>query len=213
MAVPNAFRNGALAVGGRLVTILGRARADWENFMRRMVFVSLAVAIALTGCGGGADADGDGEISQEEVAAEAAGAIAPRPGQYETKVKLLEVNMPQAPGVDAGQMQAMMESSMNSTTTQCVTAEDAQNATKQMLEGGESENCTYSKFDVAGGNIEAEMTCTGPNGASSTMQLTGQMGREQSSLQMSLDQGMPGMPGGNAHFKMQVDSRRIGDCT
>ncbi len=181
--------------------------------MRRTIWMPLVAAMALAGCGSGADADGDGEITNEEVAAEAAGGVTPRPGQYETKVKLLDVDLPEAPGVDAAQMQAMMEQAMSSTTTQCVTAEDAQNATKQMLEGTKSENCSYSKFDVAGGNIDAEMTCSDPNGGTSKMQLAGTMGREQSSMTMTLEQAVPGMPaGGKSSFKMQVDSRRIGDC-
>jgi hypothetical protein len=182
--------------------------------MRTIMLAPLVAVVVLAGCGGGADADGDGKITGEEAAAEAKGAVTPRPGQYETKVQLLEIEVPDIPGADSARLKEMMKSQMSSTTTHCVTAQDAQNATRQMLQTPDRENCTYSKFEVSGGNVEAEMSCTNPDGSTSGMQLSGQMGREQSKMQMTLDQAMPGVSGGGkSHFKMQVDSRRIGDCT
>ncbi len=182
--------------------------------MHKVTFVALVAAIVLAGCGSGdADADGDGKISTREVAAEAAGAVTPRPGQYESKVQLLEMEMPEMAGVDIAQMKKMMQKSMSTTTQHCVTAEDAQNAAKQMIQTPENENCSYSKFDVSGGNVAAEMACKNPDGSTSNMQLTGQIGREQTHMVMELDQALPGVPGGGkSHFKMQVDSRRIGEC-
>jgi hypothetical protein len=187
--------------------------------MRRITFVSLVATMALAGstagCGkGGADADGDGKISTREAAAEVSGAVAPRPGQYESKMQLLEIEMPEVAGVDGEQMKKTLQSAMNSTTRHCVTAEDAQNAAKQMIQTPENDNCSYSKFDISGGNVEAVMACKNPDGSTSNMQLSGQMGREQSHMVMALDQAVPGLPGGGkSHFKMQVDSRRIGECT
>jgi hypothetical protein len=183
--------------------------------MRRITFVPLAAALALAGCGsGGADADGDGKISVKEAATEAAGAVAPRPGQYESKVQLLEIEMPEVAGVDTEQMKKTLQSAMSSTTRHCITAEDARDAAKQMIQTPESDNCSYSKFDVSGGDIEAVMACKNPDGSTSNMQLSGQMGREQSHMVMQLDQALPGVPGGGkSHFKMQVDSRRIGERT
>lgn len=183
--------------------------------MRRIIFVPLVAAIALTGCdSGGADADGDGKISNKEVAAEAAGAVVPRPGQYESKVQLLEIEMPDAPGMNAEQMKKTLQGAMNQTARHCVTAEDAQNAAKQMVQTPESDSCTYTKFDVSGGNIQAVMACKNPDGSTSNMELNGKIGREQSHMVMELDQALPGVPGGGkSHFKMQVDSRRIGECT
>lgn len=183
--------------------------------MRRITLVPLAAAIALAGCGSdGADADGDGKISTGEVAAEVEGAVTPLPGQYESKVQLLEMEMPNMPGVDTEQMKKTMQSSMNSTAQHCVTAKDAQNAAKQMIQTPENDSCSYTKFDVSGGNVEAVMACKNPDGSTSNMQLAGQIGREQSHMVMDLDQALPGVPGGGkSHFKMQVDSRRIGECT
>ena len=183
--------------------------------MRGITFVPLVAAIALAGCGSGdADADGDGMISNQEVAAAASGAIVPRPGQYESKMQLLEIEMPDMPGVDAEQMKKTLQGAMGSTTQHCITAEDARNAAKQMIQTPESDNCTYSKFNVSGGNVEAVMACKDSDGSISNMQLTGQIGREQSHMVMELDQALPGVPGGGkSHFKMQVDSHRIGECT
>jgi hypothetical protein len=183
--------------------------------MRRITFVPLVAAIALAGCGSGdADADADGKISTREVVAEAAGAVTPRPGQYESKVQLLEMELPEMAGVDTAQMKKMMQTSMNTTTKHCVTAEDAQNAAKQMIQTPENENCSYSKFDVSGGNVQAVMACKNPDGSTSNLQLSGQIGHEESHMVMELDRTLPGVPGGGrSHFKMQVDSRRVGECT
>lgn len=221
MAVPGAFRNGPLAAGARLDTVASRGAAVllvWGEFlMRKLTFTTLAAAIALAGCGGGnADADGDGKITNEEAAAAAKGMVAPMPGEYETTMKVLEIELPEVAGVDPAQMKQMMEGMMNTTTKQCITAEDAQNAARQFAQApGDEESCTYSKFNVSGGQIDATMSCKGEGGADMTMQLAGTMGREASNMTMELDQVAPNMPGGatgKTHFKLQVDSKRIGDC-
>jgi hypothetical protein len=175
--------------------------------------VPLAAAILLAGCGGDADTNEDGAVSGEEVAAEAAGAITPQPGQYRTSYQLLEFNVPGAPEAMKQQIEAQMggAAEVAKPITYCLTPEQASaNGAEQMAKKMAEGNCTVAKFDVSGGTVSGEMQCTGADGSVSRVVVDGQMTSTSSTMTMTNEMDMQGL--GKVQMKARATSERIGDC-
>jgi hypothetical protein len=181
--------------------------------MRLIHTAPLAAAILLAACGGDADTNDDGAVSGAEVAAEAANAIKPQPGQYRTTTELLEFNLPGASDEVKQRIQAQMGGAGEVTkpTLTCLTPEQAsangaQEMAKKMAEG----NCTVARFDVSGGSISAEMQCVDAAGGASHVVMDGQMTSTSSTMTMTNETDLPSI--GKMQMKARVKSERVGDC-
>ena len=175
--------------------------------MRCIAVLPIVAALALTACGSGEE--------EATTVADAAEAIAespqPLPGQYRTTTQLLELSAPGLPEDARAMMQAQLAQSDADVTTSCLTEEQAANSQEEMLKQMTQASCTVQRFDVSGGNIDAAMSCPAGNGITGDVTVTGTMGETGSDMEMSFSTNMPGA--GEATFRMQVVSERIGDCT
>jgi hypothetical protein len=176
--------------------------------MRSMMILPLAAALALAACSdGGADADGDGEITTEEAAAETAeatGFVGPRPGQYRVKTEILEMNVP---GMPAGMsVETMNQMAGGMEFTYCITEQDAAKAARQMAGQSNQGDCEITKYDVAGGRINSELTCKGADGQAMTVKTNGTINAD--GMDVTAEIASPGMS-----QKMHVQHERVGDCT
>ena len=181
--------------------------------MRLIHTAPLAAAILLAACGGDADTNDDGAVSGEEVAAEAAGAIRPQPGQYRTSYEMLEFDMPGAPDAVKQAAQAQMGGSAEvmKPITYCLTPEQAgANGPEQMAKSMAEGNCTVARFDVSGGSISSEMRCTGADGITTKVLMDGQMTSNSSTMTMTTEMDMGAS--GKVQIKSRATSQRIGDC-
>src|SRR5688572_8089304 len=181
--------------------------------MRLIHTAPLAAAILLAACGGDADTNNDGTMSGEEIAAEAAGAIKPQPGQYRTTYEMLEFNVPGAPEAMQQQAKAVMggASEVAKPITYCLTPEQAgANGAEQMAKNMAGGNCTVSKFDVSGSTLSAEMQCAVANGTTSHVVMDGQMTSTNSTMTMTTETDMQTL--GKVQMKTRLTSERIGDC-
>lgn len=180
--------------------------------MRLIHAMPLAAAALLAACGSDADTDGDGAVSGAELAAEAEGLIQPRPGQYEVALELLEFDAPGIPEAAKEQMRTMFAGGFTEGRTFCMTPEDAaENGPEQMVKNLAESDCTMQKFNVSGGDIEAEMQCPSEQGGAGTIKMQGRMTAERSSMTMEMKQAMPNLPA--TTLKVKVDSRRVGECS
>lgn len=179
--------------------------------MRRITFVSLAAAFALSACGSSdADQDGDGTITSEEAAAETAEGSFPDPGLYKVSVEIEELTYP---GMTAGMADQMKRSmSANMAVEECITESDRQDAVKQMAKGAsDDENCTYSKYDLSGGRIDAVMSCKSPDGGTLNYTMAGTM--NSTGVDMRMEGGQQSAdPSQAMTMKMHLKSQRIGNC-
>ena len=173
----------------------------------------LLSVLALAGCG----KKSDQPKTAEEVIAEAGELAQPEPGQYETKVKLLEFSVPGIPAAQADRLKAAMGNVGNQSSSYCLTPEEAKKGFEESIrkmgqdQGGM--NCKFTTFDVDNGKIDAEMTCDGQQGMSSEMKLTGTATAQNTSMRMAMTQKAAIIPGGEMRMEMQMDSKRIGECT
>lgn len=155
-------------------------------------------------------------VTADKVIAEAGELAQPLPGQYETTVKLLEFSVPGLPAEQAEKMKAMMGNVGGAPSSYCLTPDEAkkgfEESVRKMSEGQGGMDCDFDKFDVDGGRLAAEMTCNGPQGMTSRMQLDGTATSQSTSMRMSMTQKAAMIPGGEMRMEMQMDSRRTGDC-
>ncbi len=173
----------------------------------RIVGIAAVVLLAASCGNSGADADGDGQISMEEATAEAqSSAIRPEPGQYRAVVELISVDIPGAPP----QVVDMMKQSMAQQTTEyCLTPEEAERGFEEMARQSNEGNCTFDRFDVDGGSIDAAMTCN-QDGQNMSMTMQGTGTSTSSDMTMTMNGDIPGM--GSMAMTMNVEHERIGDC-
>jgi hypothetical protein len=180
--------------------------------MRAIHTLPLVAATLLAACGSGeTDADGDGALSGEEVVAEAAGMVQPRPGQYQTTLELLEFDAPGVPEAVKEQMQQAFASGLAEGNTFCMTeAQAAENGPRQMVENLAESDCEMTTFNVSGNSVVAEMQCAGEAGGINTVKMEGEMTAESSTMTMDMAPELPGTDG--MAMKMRVSSQRIGEC-
>jgi hypothetical protein len=178
---------------------------------RPLAFTALAT-LALASCG----KEDNKPVAREEVIAEAGELAQPLPGQYETKVSLLEFSIPGLPADQADKIKGMMGNVGNQTSSYCLTAEEAkkgfEESVRKMGQGQGGLKCDFNKFDVSGAKVAAEMTCSGEQGMTAEMKLDGTATARSTSMRMAMTQKAPMIPGGEMQMEMQMDSRRTGDC-
>lgn len=181
--------------------------------MRLAAPFALLSALSLTACG---DEKKEPKTA-EEVIAEAGGIERQRPGQYETKVEVLEFTIPGLPAQQAEQMKSMMGGISGQTSSFCLTEAEAEKGfeepIRKMTEGSGQMKCEFAEFDVDGGKIDADLTCEVPQGMSAEIALDGTASAEASSMNMSMVQKAAMIPGGEMRMRMKMDSRRVGDCS
>lgn len=174
--------------------------------MRATISLALAAATLLAGCsGGGGEADGKGAVSVKDAAKEAATAMPqPEPGLYKTTVTMTGLDIPGLPedmkGHGAG---------MTTTTEACLTADAVRKGYGEMVKQGQNGDCTFEKFDAAGGKIDAVMVCKAA-GTEKRMAITGTTSKTGAELTASVAMDFEGAGSGTMNFT--TTHERIGDC-
>lgn len=99
--------------------------------------------------------------SARTVLAAAAGKISP--GQWESTTEIIDMHMSGLPaGMPKGAMNRFKPP--KTTTSQCITPEQAANPEAQMLANQKKGQCTVQNFAMAGGKMDVRMSCAGPSG-------------------------------------------------
>lgn len=175
--------------------------------MRQLIVAPLMV-LFLAGCGG-AEPDQE-EVGMDQVARAAQDMPQPQPGEYRSTVQLIDFNIPGVDDAMQQQMRAAAENGMAQDNTFCLTEEEAAQGPERMVQNMADSNCTFQRFDVSGGTMDAVMSCSGEGGIAGEIALTGTMAENSSSIVMDMNQQLSGA--GDIHMKMKVDSQRVGDC-
>jgi hypothetical protein len=130
------------------------------------------------------------------------------PGLWESKVAVLEMNIPGMPPQFAGKMKQSIAEHRNDTDRHCVTAADVQKPKADFF--GADKSCKYDHFTMGGGKIDIAMVCHREDTAQ-TMTGTG----SYTPTSYSIDTAMTSSGGreNGMSMKMHVDARRVGECT
>lgn len=179
--------------------------------MRAMIVV-VGSALALVACG----SEPDQPKTADEVIAAAEDLVKPRPGLYRSSAEIVEFEIPGIPPAQAARMRDMAAGLQGQAQTQCLTQAEADEGFKRVVrqlgEGQNGVSCTFSRFDAAGGDLDAALKCTGPSGVDADMTIDGTLEEERSQMRMEMSQQSAEIPGGGMRMTMEVVSERVGDC-
>lgn len=187
--------------------------------MRITPLITLSL-VMLAACGSKDDASNasntstaaeSGKTGQVEAnkPAIAAAIQAFNPGQWRTTTELVALDMPGMPKELADQMGKSM---MKATSTEhCMTPEEAKKPSDALAR--DNGNCSYDKFTMEGGKLEAVMRCKSPdNKGTMEMALTGDYSPERYAFQADMKVSQPQLPGKEMTMKIKATSERIGEC-
>ncbi|GGD46601.1 DUF3617 family protein [Erythrobacter arachoides] len=182
--------------------------------MRRIIITMASLPLlALAGCGdtGSADADGDGAVSVAEAADRMDDeGMRPQAGRYRVSTEILEFDLPGAPAGAGDMIREQMASGQES--EYCLTQADVDEGYEAMARRSQDagENCSFSRFDASGGNIDAEMICTMPGQGTMTITMDGEGTATSSVMETAMRGSIPGM--GDMTMRARATHQRIGDC-
>ena len=128
----------------------------------------------------------------------------PQSGKYESDLTLLSMNIPGVPD----SMMDIMKKTISRKTTFCLTEEDVEEGYQSAMRKSQKDECTFDKFNAAGGVIDAVMTCETEMGPM-TMAINGSGTPTASDVTMQVSGSMEGAP---MSMKMRVVQKRLGDC-
>ena len=178
--------------------------------MRLFVFAAPLAFVALAGCGESeteaTSAEGGG-ISPTELAERARDTIQPQPGQYRAVMEVLEVEIPGAPEGSGDMLRQMMDGQARE---YCLTQEDVDKGYEEMAHQSQDGDCSFDRFHVDGGDIDALMVCTGEQANTMRMAMTGTATPTSSVMNMTMTGDMTGM--GESTLRMKATHERVGDC-
>ena len=173
---------------------------------------ALCAALALASCG----KESATPKTADEVIAEAGKLEQPRPGRYETDVELIDFSIPGLPKEQADAMKSMMGQASQQASSYCLTEAEAEKgfeeSIRKMTEGSGNMKCDFDRFAVDGGELDAALTCSGPQGMTSEIALDGTASAEASAMRMTMVQKASMIPGGEMRIDMRMNSRRVGEC-
>lgn len=182
--------------------------------MRRPILAGAALLAAACGsqekAGNAAAEANEAAPAADGGAAPAAGgggaALALTPGEYETRIEVLRINMLDAPGLPKG-----MTSPLPPTTTvrSCLTPEQTRRPDANFLTGsGAQGGCAYENFSMAGGRIQGSVVC---NNAGTRMRTTMNGQFTPQGYQMESESRVEGN-GVTMETASRITTRRLGDC-
>lgn len=178
--------------------------------MKRITAVSVVcLVLALAAC---SKEQKSGEAkSMDDVKQEAAQLQRPKPGQYTQKVEITKMDMPGLSSEAAAQMKtAMAKGQVN---TFCLTEAEADKGYRDMFDDiGKGRECTYSRFDVDGGRLDAQMDCKSNEQGQASIKLAGTVSEQGSDINVDMDMSGGPAPMGQMKMAMHLVTSRSGDC-
>ena len=185
--------------------------------MKRIVTAAVA-ALLLASCGsrdqagnGGAGGEGGNAAAGGEAAAEGGAGpggatVSLQPGQWETTVEVLRLNMANMPNMPAGMTTPLPPPT---TVRSCLTPEQARQPNANFMTGsGDQGGCTFENFSMAGGRISGTVTCNS-QGTSMRTTMNGRFAADSYEME---SESQVSANGATIDTASRIVSRRIGDC-
>ena len=131
-----------------------------------------------------------------------------RPGLWESKLTIQEMNLPGVPAQYLDRMKQSIAEHRNGSSKHCITEADVRKPKEDFFSG--DKNCKYDHFTMGGGKIDIAMVCHEED-STQTMSGNGSYTPTSYSIETSVNE-TGGHQNGMA-MKMHVDASRVGECT
>src|SRR4029078_5662766 len=179
----------------------------------RAALCFLVASASLAACNKGPQVDEKNasvaEVAQK-VRAATAGQSLVETGKWETKVSVLDVDIPGMPAQMAAQMKRTMGTMQEHSFTSCLTEEDVRRP-KEDFFAGRNKDCRYDHFTMSGGKIDAALRCDGKPSGAMTMTINGSYSRDSYEATMAMN--VSGGREGGMKIRSHSQSHRVGQCS
>ena len=105
----------------------------------------------------------------------------------------------------------MMKDMMGRSFDYCLSEEDAEKGFEEMARQSQDESCSFEKYDLDGGSLDAVMVCKGEGGGQIRMEIDGSGSETSSEMLMTMEGNLPGQ--GMGRMVMKTSHERIGECS
>ncbi|MBN8814041.1 MAG: DUF3617 domain-containing protein [Sphingomonas sp.] len=178
--------------------------------MRRFLLVTALLPLAACNSGPTVTATNASEAEvKAKVAAATGGADMISPGRWEGTMTINNMKMPKLPAEAQAKLAGRIGGAQKFVS--CVTEEDVK--AKRAFFTGDKEadkSCTYNRFTMGGGKIDAAMTCKN-EGGNMTATMTGNFSPDSYHMEMASNTDSSS-PYAAMSMKMTVDGKRTGAC-
>jgi hypothetical protein len=134
-----------------------------------------------------------------------------RPGLWQSKVTIDQLDIPGMPADMAQRMKTMMAEKPDQGCETCLTPQDVKRP-KEDFFAGKNNECRYEHFTMGGGKIDAAMRCGDKEGAQE-MQMAGTYSPDSYQMQTSMKVRAEGSSQGAMQMKMRIEAQRVGECS
>jgi hypothetical protein len=178
--------------------------------MMKPVFSVVACVVCLAACSKGPSVDlHNADANQVSQAVKQSGMMASdsmvEPGLWESKVTVLDMNIPGMPPQYADRMKQEIANHRNESSRHCIKPEDIKKPKEDFF--GADKSCRYGHFTMGGGKIDIQMVCKQEN-MTQTVNLAGAYTPTTYSLDMNSAGNGPQQA---MTMKMHVDAKRVGE--
>lgn len=173
---------------------------------RALLAAGVAAAV-VAGCSREPEVDAKNASVEEVQSQVAKSEVRPRPGRWKQELKIESIEMPGMPAEAKAAMAQQM--GMIHTGYTCLTPEQAEKPDASFFQqAAEAENCTYDHFRMAGGTLDAKVTCkAGETEQVSTMK--GTFSTDSYDMKIAMQAPMMGQP---MHSVLSLKMNRVGEC-
>ncbi len=136
--------------------------------------------------------------------------LAIQPGQWQTSGRMTDIDITLPAGMPAGMVDMMKKQMLGKVHSmkQCITQSDIDDAPEKMFQQSDGQ-CSYEKFDMSGGKLDAVAVCRMEQGMTMRMTMTGT--HNATSFQSRMVMTGDG-PTGPMRMINEGTGTRIGDC-
>jgi hypothetical protein len=184
--------------------------------MKPVIFAAAALAALTAACDSSPEVDvrnaDAGEVAEAVRKSGVGGGddFQVRPGKWESKVAIEEIDIPGMPAGMQDQMKKTFAERQPASFTSCLTAADARKP-KEDFFAGKDNKCRYDHFRMGDGKIDAKMRCDAGE-AAQVMEMAGTYSPDSYTMTMTTVREGGAGPGGAARMTMRMDAKRVGEC-
>ncbi len=170
------------------------------------LILATGASFSIAACGSKSGVDAKNESPEAVAEKVAASGLTPQPGRWQANLKIESMDMP---GLPPGASEAMAKSlATTKTYFTCLTPEQASKPDASFFQKAAA-GCTYERFTMADGKIDAVMNCQ-PGAGPTRMAMTGTYGQDLYDIKINGSGEMA--KGMSMKIGIGVTSRRVGDC-
>lgn len=170
--------------------------------MKRILALAPLAALALAACSSGTKDD----------AADPSKPVKREAGNWRTELKLVNLDLPGMPPEMINGMKSMMEKVAAQDV--CLTKEQAEKedmANELAKQNSNGADCTFSRKNFAGGNVDIAGSCKDAGGRQVDMEMKGTIAARKTEVMLTATGAAP-TGTGTMKMQMQINSTHTGPC-